>query len=235
MVLNACVRIPIGQHVSELIMPSTLMSRLQVGLANCVFIFGFGCSSDDSRSSPMFDANETVAHLSDAQIAALCADVAPQPACEVGGERGPRSYDDTAADCVEKVTRVRDDVSNAGLCFPAKQFETCWRADPCEPASVACRTLECPPDFDACYEKSVDDCESEFCFIRNGRLPNADGTCLEEMPAYCSSRLDTGCDTVETSATDPSGTCWKFSSSCELPDTWTLSPASCEEDLQWCQ
>lgn len=71
-----------------------------------------------------------------------------------------------------------------------------------------------------CEDRAVDDCESDSeCAAISARPVDAERMCLgSSQPVGCIAR-GTGCGDALTSATDPEGSPWRFTSTC-VPKGW---------------
>jgi hypothetical protein len=91
---------------------------------------------------------------------------------------------------------------------------------------LACSEPECA----RCQTLAEEDCRADpFCWARDGTRVDPERNCSETRFGGCL-RGDLGCGDALTTATDPGGACWQFSSGC-VPSAFEPATAGCDYEF----
>lgn len=177
---------------------------------------------DSSAFDWSSDPDRRISSLIPAEIAAICANVERRVDVECtpeGGESYTILETPGARDCIAALESLADSEDEA--CILVVDVVECWNAEPCERLDTGVCRLECP-ERKACWGYSVEECRAaeQWCWLRSGTRFDSENDCFVETDAYCMPN-NYGCTQSPTTAQDPDGACWGFSSGCELPEGWS--------------
>ncbi len=140
---------------------------------------------------------------------------------------------EAASECLEMETRALDSKGNCYE-FPTACIPLTFSIAPddSECSFVKTENIDnCPnPITNPCGKLTPEECgKRSDCSVISGKKVNTAENCTEELEELGCKPLETGCGEAETLASDESGACYLFSTTC-IPDKFSTDTEGCDWD-----